>query len=206
MSVNIYNNDGTFIKSFNPSNKPVKMFRDEYIFKNILENKYNDLIIVDIDKENIKIMNEKQLKEHCKILKRKYKQNKKNEEINKITKDNEIIIDNDPTNINIIDYNDNILKIITQQFKKSKFLLYKPFIKKEYPNMYDIEIDDNTIKIMNEEQYTNYKKELQSEYKKKYMENNKEKIKEVRKEYYNKNKDIIREKNRKYRENNKDFL
>jgi hypothetical protein len=206
MSVNIYDNDGKFIKSFNPSNKPIKMFRDEYIFKNILENKYNDLIIVDIDKENIKIMNEKQLKEHCKILKRKYKHNKKNEEIKKITKDNEIIIDNDPTNINIIDYNGNILKIITQQFKKSKFLLYKPFIKKEYPNMYDIDIDDNTIKIMNEEQYTNYKKELQSEYKKKYMENNKEKIKEVRKEYYNKNKDIIREKNRKYRENNKDFL
>lgn len=86
MCVNIYDNDGKFIKLLNPSNKPVKMFRDEYIFKNILENKYNDLIIVDIDKETIKLMTEKQLKEHCKILKRKYKQNKKNEEIKKLQK------------------------------------------------------------------------------------------------------------------------
>lgn len=85
-------------------------------------------------------------------------------------------------------------------------MLYKPFIQKEYPNMYDIDIDDNTIKIMNEKQYIDYKKELQSEYKKKYMENNKDKIKEVRKEYYNKNKDKIKQKNRKYREMNKDFL
>ena len=46
MCVNIYDNDGKFIKSFNPSNKPIKMFRDEYIFKNILENKYNLVFMI----------------------------------------------------------------------------------------------------------------------------------------------------------------
>ena len=38
--------------------------------------------------------------------------------------------------------------------------------------MYDVEIDDNTIKIMNEEQFNNYKKEQ----KKLYREQNRDKL------------------------------
>lgn len=214
MSVNIYNNNGKFIKSFNPSNKPIKMFRDEYIFKNILDNKYNDFVIVDIDKESIKLMTEIQLKEHCKILKRKYKQNKKNEEINEITEQNENIIDiNDPTNIKIVDINGNVLKTITQKFYKSTYLLYKPLIENEYPNLHDVKIDDNTIKLMNEEQFKNYKKEQ----KKVYRETNREKLiekdrkyneehKKEAKEYYEKNKDKIKEYQKKYKEKHKEEI
>lgn len=39
-SVNIIDYDGKIIKSYNPLDKPPKIFRDEYIFKNVLENKY----------------------------------------------------------------------------------------------------------------------------------------------------------------------
>ena len=225
MSININDYDGKLIKSFNPLNKPIKMFINDYISKIILFNKYDNLIIVNIDKNTIKMMDEKQLKEHCKILKRKYRQNKKNEEINIITKENEEIIENDPMNINIIDYNGNILKTITQQFKKSKYLLYKPFIEKEFPNMFDVKINENTIKIMNEEQYKNYKKTLKKEYRQKnrekliiydkqYNEEHKEEINEKQKIYYQEHKEQITEYKKKlqseykkkYREINREKL
>ena len=209
MSVNIYDYDGKLIKSFNPLNKPIKMFRDEYIFKHVLDNIYDNLLVVDIDKENIKLMNEKQLKEYGKILKRKYKQNKKMEEIKTITKENEEIIKDDPTNINIVDFNDNILKIITLKFKKSKFILYKPFIEKEFPNMFDVVINDTIIKIMNDEQFKNYKREQHITYreknKKKLIEYDKKYNEEHKKEsklYYKQN----NEKYKQYREEHKEEI
>lgn len=151
-------------------------------------------------------MNEIQLKKHCKILKIKYREKKKDDEINKITKENENIIDNDSIKINIIDYDENILKTITQQFKKSKVLLYKPFIKKEFPNMFDVEINDNTIKIMNAEQYNNYKKVKKSlyreknrdkliEYDRKYNNEHRAEINEKSKIYYQEHKEEIKQKN-----------
>lgn len=72
-------------------------------------------------------------------------------------KNNDELIDmNDPTNIKIVDF--DIIKTITQQFYNSTHSLYKPLIRNEYPNLYDVKIDDNTIKLMNEEEYKKDKK------------------------------------------------
>ena len=54
--------------------------------------------------------------------------------------------------------NFDIIKTITQQFYNSTHSLYKPLIRNEYPNLYDVKIDDNTIKLMNEEEYKKDKK------------------------------------------------
>ena len=213
MDINIYNYNNVLIKSFKSSNMP-KIGKDEYILIKILNNIYNNHMVVFVNENTIKILTIEEYKSYGKELKKKYKQEKKKKEIDDIKKNNNQIIDlSDPTNINIVDNNNTILKTITQNFYKSTYLLYKPFIKNEYPNMIDVKIDENTIKLMSEEQYKEYKREQNKlyreknrnkliEYDKKYNQEHKKEAKE----YYELNKDIIKEYKKKYREEHKEEL
>ena len=212
INMNIYDYNNVLIKTFNSSNMP-KLGRDEYILTNILNNVYNDYNVVFIDNNTIQILTDDEYKQYGKDLKKQYKQEKKKKEINEIKKNNEIIVPDDPTNIKIVDYDDNILKTITQEFYNSTYLLYKPFIKKNYADMFDVKIDDNTIKIMNEEQFINHKKEQYKIYRKEnrekliaYDKKYNDEHKNEAKKYYEKNKEIIAEKSKLYREENKDKL
>lgn len=184
-SVNILDYEGKIIKSYNPLDKPQKIFISEYIIKTVLENAYKDYICVSIDNENVKIMTEEQYIKYGKECKKKYKREKKKKEVDEIKKNNarnEIDL-NDPTNIKIVDFNNNILQTITHKFYKSTYILYKPLIQNQYPNLFDVKIDDNTIKLMNEEQFKNHKKKIKSIYNKEYREENWEKLIEYDKKY-----------------------
>jgi hypothetical protein len=203
MNISIVNFNNDIIKTFNSINMPDVFKRDKYILETVLENKYTNMILEYINENTIKIMTYDEFKIYGSDFRKKHRNDKKKKELDIIEKKNEEeIIKDESTNINLVDFDGNLLKIITQQFKKKKFLLYKPFIQKEFPNMYDVEIDENTIKIMNIEQYTNYKKEQN----RKYREINKEKLIEYDRKYNHEHKNEINEKQKIYSHKNKEKI
>ena len=119
--------------------------------------------------------------------------------------------------VNIFDNDNNLIKTFNynnrnERIFKSHYILNK-VLNKAYKNYMVIDIDEFNVKILSEEQFNLYSKQLQKNYRllnkdkiklrqQKYRELNKDKIKEKQKKYRELNKDIIREKNKiRYRQN-----
>lgn len=87
MSIDIVNFNNEIIKTFQPEKMSIKMpekfGRSEYIIKIVLENKYPDVIVDEINPNTIKIMTYDEFKIFGRETKKAYKQNKKKKKYKK---------------------------------------------------------------------------------------------------------------------------